>query len=228
MLSLQNEGESISKLRTALLEAVKTGSAADTAKLLRRRRPPFAKELLETTFDGEGVPPLHIACKHGHLGVAKLLLNEGALVDVEDADPKRRATAIAYAAWGGNIPVIEHLIQHTKASLDERDVVGNTPLLYAIYGGHLVRREKYQSPCSSSFLLLLLFPSSLSFLLPCMRSSIAIACTPRKIGAVPLSGSAEATPLRLPTACTDTDNADTDNIIFNNRTFLEFIIRRSC
>eukprot|EP00729_Bicosta_minor_P009647 gene9647-16890_t len=137
MLSLQNEGESISKLRTALLEAVKTGSAADTAKLLRRRRPPFAKELLETTFDGEGVPPLHIACKHGHLGVAKLLLNEGALVDVEDADPKRRATAIAYAAWGGNIPVIEHLIQHTKASLDERDVVGNTPLLYAIYGGHL-------------------------------------------------------------------------------------------
>jgi ankyrin repeat protein len=37
---------------------------------------------------------------------------------------------------GGHVDMVRWLLQ-MGASLDELDLVGNTPLLYAIYGGHL-------------------------------------------------------------------------------------------
>jgi len=132
----QTSADSHTQLRGELLAAAKQGDVNAAAKLLRRRRHPFARELLETTYDTEGVPPLHLACKHGHLELAKLFVAEGAKVHATDADPKRRGTAIAYAAWGGHLSVIEFLVQNTKATLDEIDIVGNTPLLYAVFGGH--------------------------------------------------------------------------------------------
>ena len=95
MISTARAAESHSRIRLALLHAIKQGDLPGTARLLHRSSALFRKELLDSTFDAEGVPPLHLACKHGHLNVAKLLVEQGAQASATDADPKRRGTAIA-------------------------------------------------------------------------------------------------------------------------------------
>jgi ankyrin repeat protein len=49
---------------------------------------------------------------------------------------QRQGNALHYAAWGGHLDVVRWLVDVEGASLDDVDVVGNTALLYAVYGGH--------------------------------------------------------------------------------------------
>lgn len=83
--------------------------------------------------DGCTLPLL--ACKYGHVELAKFFFSHGASFTDRDRDPKRQGNAVHYASWGGNKDMVLWLLSQ-GASLDEVDVVGNTALLYAVYGGH--------------------------------------------------------------------------------------------
>lgn len=85
----------------------------------------------------DGCTPFLLACKHGHIELAKLFLELGSTIKDKDADPKRQGNAVHYAAWGGHLDILLWLLEPEQGgTLDDEDVVGNTPLLYAIYGGH--------------------------------------------------------------------------------------------
>lgn len=96
----------------------------------------------------DGCTPLQIASKRGDLQLVKFLLERGASIDDTDLDPKRRGNALHYASWGGNLQLVRFLLDEHHADPGCTDIVGNTPLLYAIYGGHrdvvdeLVRRGR--------------------------------------------------------------------------------------
>ena len=47
-----------------------------------------------------------------------------------------------YACWGGHVELVRWLIDSCGADIGATDVVGNTPLLYAIYGGHRIVVEE--------------------------------------------------------------------------------------
>lgn len=86
--------------------------------------------------DREGCSPILFACKLGYQSIVEVLLQHGCTIHDKDADPKRGGSAIHYAAWGGHLSLVIWLVDRAGASLGAVDVVGNTPLLYAVYGGH--------------------------------------------------------------------------------------------
>ena len=113
-----------------LLRCITKGDLPSVQDLFERR----GKALLNV-YGLDGCTPFLLACKRGHLNIVKFLLEQGASISDRDKDPKRQGIAIHYACWGGNMETIAFL-ETLGASLDDLDVVGNTPLLYAIYGGH--------------------------------------------------------------------------------------------
>lgn len=96
----------------------------------------FDRNAVLTVYGTDGCNPALIACKKGHLQIVRFLFDLGACITDEDKDPKRQGNALHYAAWGGQLEVVQWLLAH-GASLDTVDVVGNTALLYAVYGGHM-------------------------------------------------------------------------------------------
>eukprot|EP00911_Craspedida_sp_UC1_P000687 UC1_evm3s523 len=88
--------------------------------------------------DSEGCCSCLLACRHGALNVIKLLVDfyNYDLFNCADTDANRGGRALHYACWGGQRDVMLWL-QERGADLNQIDLVGNTPLLYAIYGGHL-------------------------------------------------------------------------------------------
>jgi ankyrin repeat protein len=84
----------------------------------------------------DGCTPLLLACKKGHKAVAEYLLANGAKITDTDRDMKRQGCALHYAAWGGHIELVRWLVDDIAAPLGQVDIVGNTPLLYSVYGGH--------------------------------------------------------------------------------------------
>ena len=77
--------------------------------------------------------------------VAQFLHEHGARVTDCDRDVTRKGRAIHYACWGGNMRTILWLLS-VGASLDDVDVVENTPLLYAIFGGHVAVVALLEAP----------------------------------------------------------------------------------
>ena len=86
----------------------------------------------------DGCTPLLVACRCGHGAVVDYLLSKGCSVTDTDMDSKRQGCAVHYAAWGGHVDLLLRLVDEHNGQLSQLDVVGNTPLLYAIYGGHKV------------------------------------------------------------------------------------------
>eukprot|EP00049_Salpingoeca_infusionum_P011092 m.191107 g.191107 ORF g.191107 m.191107 type:complete len:708 (+) comp14835_c0_seq1:65-2188(+) len=84
----------------------------------------------------DGCSPAHLAAKRGHFEILRLLFKFGAHWTDTDADKKRNGNVLHYACWGGDIKLVRWLLDEQGAELGSTDIVGNTPLLYAIYGGH--------------------------------------------------------------------------------------------
>jgi len=116
-----------------MLRAAARGDLVNVQHLLRAHGPPML-----SVHGSDGCTPLLIACKKGHLDVVDFLLSSGhCSVWDKDMDPKRQGNAIHYAAWGGHEDLVSYLVESRGVQLGDLDVVGNTPLLYAIYGGHM-------------------------------------------------------------------------------------------
>jgi ankyrin repeat protein len=97
-----------------------------------------ARELLASGCDpnfrdNRGCPVLHWACNNGHVAMATLLLDAGALVDATDREGQ---TALHLAAEGGKAcnGVVELLLKR-GASVDALCAGGDSPLLRAAKKG---------------------------------------------------------------------------------------------
>lgn len=78
--------------------------------------------------DGEGLSPLHFACRKGYKDIVKLLLEKGANVN---ALSNTSVTPLHFAAASGNKEVIK-LAVDGGADVSATDKEGKNPLMYAI------------------------------------------------------------------------------------------------
>jgi ankyrin repeat protein len=83
--------------------------------------------------DERGSTPLHYAALHGHIEIARLLLQNGADVNVKS---DRGRTPLYCAAWNGHIDVF-HLLVENGADLEAQDNTGMRALHRAAYNGNL-------------------------------------------------------------------------------------------
>ena len=81
--------------------------------------------------DNDGDTALHSTALRGHVGVVRLLLDGGAIIDALN-DVGR--TPLHWAARGGHLEVIDLLVSR-GAALEAVDEDGWTPLYLAAYGG---------------------------------------------------------------------------------------------
>ena len=78
-------------------------------------------------------PPLYIACSWGHVGEARLLLENGAEVDQADKDGK---TPLLIACQNGHVDAARLLLEK-GAAVDRANKYGQTPLYIACSWGHV-------------------------------------------------------------------------------------------
>jgi len=133
----------------SFLNSVFAGAYEDFFKAVKSDNTKVIQSLLQRGFDPntvnpDGVPALVLALREPSLQVAELLLSrpetrvELPLVKklVErDADVNKTGwTPLHYAATGGHVAVIEHLLEHS-AYIDAESPNGSTPLMMAaMYG----------------------------------------------------------------------------------------------
>jgi hypothetical protein len=98
--------------------------------------------------DSDGLTPLFIAWKHGHIRVVKTLLDRG-------ASPKGRLdvwqgnSLLHGAAWLCNLDVTRQLLSRPNIEVNARNNVGSTPLIAAVISSEIAdertRRKKIAS-----------------------------------------------------------------------------------
>ena len=71
--------------------------------------------------------PLQVACKKGVLEIVKTLISE-----------HEHNSAVHSACIGGNIAVVQYLVEECAVNINGKDEEGNTPLLTAARNGHLI------------------------------------------------------------------------------------------
>lgn len=120
-----------SRSAALMLRACARGDLASVHRILAKRGAPML-----SVHGTDGCTPLLLACKKGHKHIAEFLLANGAKITDTDRDMKRQGCALHYAAWGGHIELVNWLVDEMHAPLGQVDIVGNTPLLYSVYGGH--------------------------------------------------------------------------------------------
>lgn len=84
-------------------------------------------------YNTEGLLPLHLVARAGHLGFCQLLCSRG--TDLEARDKFSGWTPIFFAASEGHEKALQELIQ-CGSLVDVRDEDHHTPLYYAAWEGH--------------------------------------------------------------------------------------------
>jgi ankyrin repeat protein len=107
-----------------------TAVRADNCLVLQHVLAVAPRALLHEVHDGRGRTAIHLACLLGSTQAAKMLLAASPeLLRLRDMDPARGGYPIHYAAWNGQAQAMDLLLER-GATLDDVDLVGNTPLLY--------------------------------------------------------------------------------------------------
>jgi hypothetical protein len=83
--------------------------------------------------DRKGWTPLHYAAWKGHVEIARLLLQNGAEVNVRS---NGGSTPLHCSAWNGHVDIL-HLLVENGADLEAQDNDGERALHWAAYSGHL-------------------------------------------------------------------------------------------
>ncbi|PRP84076.1 ankyrin repeat-containing protein [Planoprotostelium fungivorum] len=96
-------------------------------------------------LDSNSSTPLHHAAYRGHVDCARILIDNGALVDASDKD---KCTPLHNASYMGKLDMISFLIEK-GANVDHKDIDRSTPLHKASFAGHLeCARLLIHSNCS--------------------------------------------------------------------------------
>ena len=119
---------------TGMHHSAKEGNVEDIAFYLNHlsyeKNPESRIEGLEN-----GCTPMHVASKHGHLNVVRLIKNS--IDDLNPADAKGDSV-LHYAAANGHLPVVQEIMKDLQeknpASLNEESL---TPMHLAAINGHL-------------------------------------------------------------------------------------------
>lgn len=109
-----------------LLEASRFGSIHTAQEALASGADVHAREI-------NGASTLYLACTHGHIPVAELLISHGA--DVNQTFGKRKQTLLHWAAENNAFGVASFLLT-SGANVNARQSDGSTPLLLAATHGH--------------------------------------------------------------------------------------------
>ncbi|MBB5908077.1 ankyrin repeat domain-containing protein [Actinoalloteichus hymeniacidonis] len=125
-------------LRSRIGDAAASGDATTLAALLAE---PGAAEVLAET---SGTTPLYSAAVNNHEAAVRLLLEAGAVPDVESNGGPDEGTPLCAAASWGHLPVVRLLLEHgADPNLSEGthpdadvDAAGMAPLDWAAIGGH--------------------------------------------------------------------------------------------
>jgi len=111
---------------TPLLSAVRNNKP-ETAEILLKAGAETAKK------NTRGMPPLVIAADKGYLEMTKLLVSEGAVVELKTDDTE--LTPLIYASSRGHLDIAKYLISN-GAGINEPNKDGGTPLMNAAFFGH--------------------------------------------------------------------------------------------
>ena len=95
------------------------------------------------TKDENGITPLHIACREGHIAIVKQILNDNPCKVLPLDDNKQ--TPLHYAARKNRLEVIKFLIQEKGFDPLPRDIDGDTPLHFAARRDDLDIVQFYES-----------------------------------------------------------------------------------
>lgn len=109
-----------------LLDAARFGSLERAREAISRGANVHARDL-------DGSSALFLACTHGHMTLAELLVDRGA--DVDATFGKRRQTLLHWAADNASSGIATFLLSH-QANVNAQRLDGSTPLLLAAKHGH--------------------------------------------------------------------------------------------
>ena len=83
-------------------------------------------------FNTEGLSPLHIAVIKGNIEVAKLLISEGASIDLNDS--KWGSSPLLYACQNGRTKIVRMLLEN-GADINAKNDEGSTVIHFAAQSG---------------------------------------------------------------------------------------------
>ena len=76
-----------------------------------------------------GYTAIHVASKYGHINILRLLLDEGAIINVRTYTD--HYMPIHLACMYQKVPIVKELLKCGNCDVDETDSKGNTALFYA-------------------------------------------------------------------------------------------------
>lgn len=122
---------------TALHVASNCGQTEFVAEMLRCRVPGGIKSERSSVDPKSdyGLTPLHLACRNGHEGVVRMLLNSAGVL-VDQASEMNKTIPVHLAAQGGHLLVAGLLISRSTDGLTQADGHGRTALHFASAHGH--------------------------------------------------------------------------------------------
>lgn len=122
---------------TALHVASNCGQTEFVAEMLRCRVPGGIRSERSSVDPKSdyGLTPLHLACRNGHEGVVRMLLNSAG-VQVDSPSELNKTIPVHLAAQGGHLLVAGLLISRSTDGLTQADAHGRTALHFAAAHGH--------------------------------------------------------------------------------------------
>ncbi|CAG7949998.1 unnamed protein product [Penicillium salamii] len=82
-------------------------------------------------------PPICRAVVHGHLDVVRLLVQQGARLNINESTIATHDTALCMAARGGDLEMVQALLRHDRIDVNLRNQLFEDPLILAAKGGHI-------------------------------------------------------------------------------------------
>ncbi|EYC30062.1 hypothetical protein Y032_0005g2426 [Ancylostoma ceylanicum] len=124
--------QSLNSNETAMHMAARSGNQAVLLAMVNKIGAGTV-QIVQNKQSKNGWSPLLEACSRGHTGVAQILLQHHARIDVFDDNGR---TALHLAALNGHLQIVHLLLQH-KAFVNSKSKTGEAPLHLAAQNGHV-------------------------------------------------------------------------------------------